>query len=62
MTVVCSVAAQQVILAAVNGVSEEERLDVIVTIKRLSDVDNLFEYDFKDGLLKSPRVADLDQF
>ena len=60
MTVVCSVAAQQVILAAVNGVSEEERLDVIVTIKRLSDVDNLFEYDFKDGLLKSPRVADLD--
>ena len=60
MTVVCSVAAKQVILSSIYGEAGEIQLEGTISIKRISDVDNLCQCDFTNGTAVSSRVADLD--
>lgn len=60
MTLVCSVAAKQLIFTSIDKGEGETHLDGVISIKKVSDVDNLFQYDFRKGSAISRRIADLD--
>ena len=60
MTVVCSVAAKPVIHSSIYGYAEEIQLEGTISIKRISDVDNLCQCDFVNETALSNKIADLD--
>lgn len=60
MTIVCAVSARRSSFSASYGAVDEELLDVVIMIKKLSDTDNLFQYgsDIKGEKLLG--ILDLD--
>jgi hypothetical protein len=60
MTIVCAVSARRSSFSASYGAVDEELLDVVIMIKKLSDTDNLFQYSSDMRGEKLLGVVDLD--
>lgn len=60
MTIVCAVNARRSSFSASYGAVDEELLDVVIMIKKLSDTDNLFQYSSDMRGEKLLGILDLD--
>ena len=60
MTIVCAVSARRSSHSASYGAGDEELLDVVIMIKKLSDTDNLFQYSSDIKGEKLLGILDLD--